>query len=166
MNDQARTVSNSYHPITQWALNYLNNAAQPIQRGIQGFQNPPKQYIGRDVIQNALDLIPGRSNVRGFMQGVFGQEATAHPQIAWGLDAEMPSDVDPVAAKQFAAALRSSGGLKQVSPRQYVSSHPSINQPIEGQPNFQQVGNTMVRTDRPTGDYIGITDLINMLAKK
>lgn len=80
MQDIARRIQSATIPATQYAVNYLNqNVSQPLQRGIQGFANP--QAPSGNVAQRALDQIPVLKNIRGFSEGMFGQNAVNNPQV-------------------------------------------------------------------------------------
>lgn len=155
--------TNPFSAATQAAINFLNQSVnQPINRGIQGFYNPPKKYVGQDAVQNAMDMIPGRSNIRGFMQGMFGQEATANPQINVGLDSqigkgpiikyamdqlnEAPQATlanEAIANRQFGQNLRQPGldTMQEVTPGKYIDTRPSLNQQVTPLDDFVQLIN-------------------------
>lgn len=66
----------------------LQQITQPVQKGVEGFMNPPSP--SGDVVQRTLDTIPVVKNVRGFSEGMFGQQAVNHPQLSWALDTITP----------------------------------------------------------------------------
>ncbi len=90
---------NATHPLVQAAMNILQqNVAQPLQNGMQGFMHP--QAPSGDTVQRALDQVPGLANIRGFSEGMFGQQAVNHPDVQPMLDSAMPSGVSyrPIAS--------------------------------------------------------------------
>lgn len=68
-------------------MNPVQQALASLQNGVKGFQNPPAP--SGNVVSQALDQVPVLKNIRGFNQGVFGQQAVNNPQLMVGGEADM-----------------------------------------------------------------------------
>ena len=83
--NMAKQVMGQMPKTTMDAIDYLNSA---VGRGVAGFQNP--QAPSGNVVQQALDQVPLLRNIRGFNEGMFGQQAVNQPAVGWGLDTGTP----------------------------------------------------------------------------